>query len=720
MEHKLLFEKAMQSGYVLCHIVTLLLIGVAGAGKSSFLNLVLDQPPPSVRESTPLANCAIRALSISRAAMSQGGTIWNVVSPDILLSWLADGIKGKLTFRFSQLLPLSPPKPISLDDSAAVSVDFPSIESQASMLSPNSEPADLQEYATIDDQPESFSLSSSLVSHDKLIENEIIQKLMKLLNSQVTCKKVFDDHWVYLVDTGGQPQFHEMLSTFIKHVSGAALFVKLNENFDDKPMIVYYAEGGHLYGMPYSSSLSHIQIIQNNLQVMQSQHNFEGEQECPKLFFVATHRDLENTCKESREQKNGRLIEMLYSFEDLKKNLSLYQSVRPEKVMYPVNAKNPQDEDRKVVEKFRSAVMNQCKVIKKEIPLSWFILELMLQQLSQSKKRVVLSLEECQEVANDLEIDATHLQAVLHYLDRLNIFKYLHDVLPNVIFVTAQVLLDKVTELVEFSHYLRGEVEKIPAHLTLAASMRDDSMSIYFRDNGIVTKKFLEHFPKHYVDGLFTSQDLLRVLMNDLVFAHQTSDKYFMPCVLPELSTDEISKQLPDQSQCNVPALLIYSSGGLFPSSNFSGLIAFLQNKSSWKVAEKRGIPSCLYKNCVKIKHIGKPVNITLIYSYEYVEVHAQMPSGLCIEACPEIANGILNGLSEVKKVQHCEHLQYKLAFFCSCPDSADLPHSATIDSSSQYCVCSKNDEFNDCLTPQNLLWLGDCKQTPTIEQSKW
>ena len=59
-----LFSEAMEKGYVESRAIVLLLIGAAGAGKTHFKHLILRLPPPAVRESTPLAEAAIRAISI--------------------------------------------------------------------------------------------------------------------------------------------------------------------------------------------------------------------------------------------------------------------------------------------------------------------------------------------------------------------------------------------------------------------------------------------------------------------------------------------------------------------------------------------------------------------------------------------------------------------------------------------------------------------------------
>jgi len=96
---KKLFDEAMEKGYVESRAIVLLLIGAAGAGKSHFKHLILRLPPPAVRESTPLAEAAIRAISICRATIGDGDMEWQLVSSEELLHMVADAIKAGVPVR---------------------------------------------------------------------------------------------------------------------------------------------------------------------------------------------------------------------------------------------------------------------------------------------------------------------------------------------------------------------------------------------------------------------------------------------------------------------------------------------------------------------------------------------------------------------------------------------------------------------------------------------
>jgi len=86
-----LFDEAMKQGYVEARITILLLIGAAGSGKTHFKQLILGLPPPEIRESTPLAEASIRAISVLRVAFGDQSMEWRVITPEILRQMVADG-----------------------------------------------------------------------------------------------------------------------------------------------------------------------------------------------------------------------------------------------------------------------------------------------------------------------------------------------------------------------------------------------------------------------------------------------------------------------------------------------------------------------------------------------------------------------------------------------------------------------------------------------------
>ena len=97
-----------------------------------------------------------------------------------------------------------------------------------------------------------------------------------------------DVDFIYLVDSGGQPPFREMLPHFVQKASAIVLMQKLNERLDFKPTIRYREEGGKV-GKGYTSQLTNEQILHQYIQAVQSHKS--------SVFVVGTHMDLEGKCK---------------------------------------------------------------------------------------------------------------------------------------------------------------------------------------------------------------------------------------------------------------------------------------------------------------------------------------------------------------------------------------------------------------------------------------
>ena len=145
----------------------------------------------------------------------------------------------------------------------------------------------------------------------ELPETSDILQLMKTFS---TSKQPLRAHWMHFIDTGGQPQFLEILPAFIRNVSLLLLLVKLSEELSDTPTVEYFSPDGKSYQLgvfPLSNEQLLLQAAQLSL-FHQSQislpHNIiEKEQSQPNMTVVGTFADQESKCKETRSEKNNRL-----------------------------------------------------------------------------------------------------------------------------------------------------------------------------------------------------------------------------------------------------------------------------------------------------------------------------------------------------------------------------------------------------------------------------
>ena len=686
MADEKLFQQALEKGYVVSSTVVLLLIGVAGAGKTSFCHLVFNESPPLIRSSTPVAEPSIRAVSLTKARMSEKDevTIWERVPSVKLTNLVADGIK---TFQTLGLVEesLVTNNLLNSDKEVNSSVDGQSADIQQS-----------DEESIMKRQPVAYDSKVNPLSSDvrKLFEMDHIKQLLKLVPKSEGTGEILKCKWLYVIDSGGQPQFHELLPTFVHHVSAAAFFVKLNEELKSYPQISYYKDGV-LCGRSYKSSSNHLQTLQNCLQAMQSRND---DSLCPKLLFVGTHRDLENK-KEPLKSKNKKLLEMLYQNDIFRHNLVFFSIGKSDQLLFPMNAKNPSQADMKVVADFRSVLVDSCSQQQHKIPINWFVLEQLLQDLS---KDGVLGFDKCLEVAQLLRMNTEQLQAALAYFVKLNIFQYYPNILPKVVFTTPQVLLSKITELVEYSHDLNS-----------VSCRQVDSTDFEFREYGKISINMLKRrrFSGYYVDGIFEAEDLLYLWIELLVVAKTRDGTIIMPAVLSELSLKKFSAHRLNIKSSKVMPIAVHYPDGLFPLGIFSSLISYLQSKSKWKISTEDGKPVCLFKNCVEFT-VDNDVtaNVTLIYSHNWIELHADVFSEIHSQMAFSLLNTLFKGINSAQKVQRYSSLVPELAFFCKCKAGnqygSSLHLASPVTPDNKFMRCRKNERLCIGLTGRHQLWL--------------
>ena len=476
---------------------------------------------------------------------------------------------------------------------------------------------------------------------------------------------------------------------------------KLSEELATKPMVEYFGEDGKRVGTPYQSAQSNEQLLKHCLRTLHTHRSSpDTKGECSKIMIIGTHRDEEHLCTtETREEKNKKLEELLLP---MFQEEVVYYNLAENEVIFPVNAKNPEELDKSTARDIQSVVLTKCMPDPIDVPLQYFSLEIILEEVSLSLDRGVLSKEECLRAADKLFFNEHTLDAALQFLDEISSVFYFPDVLDGVVFTNPQVLLDKVTELVEITYCLRKKVGGKALH-ALSGGWKK------FKDHGIVSLELLQEkeFNKHYVPDIFTPVDLVKLFRKLLIIADFSASEYIMPALLPVLETQKVHEYRVSKDSPVAPLALDFPLGG--PRlGTYCSLTCFLVSNDNqfpcpWKIVllPHSNTPACLNRNCTKFMVPGFPGSVTLIDTFTHFEIHMHTAEKVRSKMCSFVSQAIFAGLKKATVVLGYNNSIPSKALLCPC-DGSD-PHVATFGDG--VWTCSRDCSVFGDLTPRQSQW---------------
>ena len=429
-----IINAAMKNGFTLRRDNKFLIVGPGGSGKSTLMARLLGLLVDGIRRSTNLATHPVRTISVSR--ISRRGRVWEVVDLDGLSDMVADAslnpmvmeaavVDDTTTTHYSVVLKAKASLKPKIVPTAPLKIrDTPS-SSRMALVGPTSAPPSFKE------------------------------EMGRRVDRSQGYQNVMVTDWIQLIDSGGQPQFHELASIFVKNLSGYISVFKLSEPLSHHGEVQFFINSKPI-NTPYASTYSNEGTIRCTMRAVQSQA-CKHKGRITKLAFVATHRD-EDCSAEPLDVKNAKLHRILV--EILPKNLRegvISRGGSLKQAIFPFNGKNPDETDKAVLEELRTTLMNNPTGEKRKLPLKYHGLEIALLKLMQRLDRQVLSRQECLQIAINIQFDEDSFEVALQFLSDLNIIYYNREVLPEVVFGSSQVILDKLSEIVISSLRLRED-----------------------------------------------------------------------------------------------------------------------------------------------------------------------------------------------------------------------------------------------------------------------
>ena len=783
---KQIYAQEMKHGATIRIIIKVVMVGTAGSGKSTSLETVMDQKPPAEkdRESTPLMKRPVQT---------------EVIHIENKVKWVKKSVEEKKQY-IASLLRARAQRLHQSFESTSITDDStsPSTQTSPTPTSTQSTPVKLSSssnqstsssnQSSTDTQAEAFHTSESAtttteqsssgaveVTVESLLQSsEVDDEFISLIHIPNDDHEIiFTEKCVYIVDSGGQPEFVEAMIVFLRNTSACILVNDLSQSLDHHQLIGYYRKG-----KPVSKPYRCPRTNEENLkQCMQTMRTFTSKTRGPppKILLLGTHLDkLRQIVEKNKKMKIYSLV-LLSIFVVLLLSLSLlsqallilflstlllpllllvswfflfptsvpsflvppvkgifhYKFVETveeknkriekiiplkfkdqiircskQKLIFEINALNPDSTDKMIAERVRRYITEQCKPDKVEIPIRWHAFDQKLRSIADGLGRKVMSRQECWQVAESLGLDEASFNGALEFFHNVSLMFYFHEILPEIVFIDPQVMLDKVSELVEFMFELREQNE--PSSETLDVSLLPPDWQ-RFNTFGQITKQFLEdkRFSEHYHPGIFTCANTIKLLVDLLIFANLSTgegpDTWFMPSVLKQVS----AAKMKEICVSTLPLVIDFEDGG--PQSGiFCSLISHLlshnQHPCPWKLCLCEGEPTYLYRNCIQfvVPNIGL---VTLIDRYEYFEVHVSTSEGEMKELWYHVRNAVFDGINTVRETLGYSENEPRTAIVC--PSHTNEHHPAYIKNEKWF--CTSDDRSSGYLSELNakLHWHG-------------
>ena len=678
------YEKEMRYGHIVTFISKVLLFGIAGSGKTSATAIMIGEDPPPVRRSTPLMVRPVQVITI----LIEELTKWEKKTPEEVWKMIAEIIRSRESLSESRESQQSGSK------------------SQRTYQPKPPQPKQVQPKEAQSPLP---ILSKPMSEFDSVLKSTMkeVDFLPLVQNCDPSSEPILKQRWLYIIDSGGQPEFHNMLSMFVQNTTACIFVFRMHEGLDDCPPLAYYKDGSSL-GPTCNSRMTNRQIFEQFIRTMRSfnsMKNEDGLRTLPSILLLATHHDLvdESKLPELLEERHKQLKAIvLPQFQEQ----LIYCDRQLKKFIFTMNAKQPEERDRHTANEIRRVITEECLGTKMNIPLRWHRLDHLSRKISDGLKRKVqvLGRDEYGKIAESLNIDNESCKRALEFFNNMNTISYFPNALPDLVFLEPQILLGLLTKLVEKKYQTD--------HHNSVHAIKPKKYDFPFHNFAQVTVELLNEFEKHYHPPLFTSKDLAILFEKLLIFGKLEEGKWFVPSILPFLKEEEVEQHCVSKER----ALVINFSDGGPQNGIFSSTVSFLLSSdntspSPWQVLkDESNEPVCLKCNIVAFMVGNFPGEVTLIEEWTHFEIHLKTRPACEGYLWQHVYTAVFKGLAKAAEIHHysnCDNVRHAAI---RCPvqrnDHPSTPHPATIDHEGNW-TCTRSPRWFGQVSTKAIPWLN-------------
>ena len=530
------------------------------------------------------------------------------------------------------------------------------------------------------------------------------------IEKQKTYQKT-SNFFIALYDSGGQPEFFDVMPLLNTLPTGNVMVFNLNESLNAKISPELYEKGCRMF-TGKETHYTNAELMKTALANIESCITKRSVSGHKKVLVVGTHLDEYVVGKENIEESLSQLDDTLCKavLSDSTRSMLVYYSREGEedRIVHPISNINFDKQQNEVAQKIRTAIEGMCKIAntKTKIPNSWLLFQYQIRLL----KKPCISLRDCQNIADRVYIKED-VKVVLMYFHDLGILLNYKE-LDDVVFCDPQWLFKQLSTLI------RAKYNK---------SFSPDM------ENGIVTIKFLAKniYPSLEKDTeeILKLKDLLKLFTSLYIIAklpdkdsenflgEEPEERYFMPALLSpapqNLSLSEFGKAFYD-------TMYVMFKGTLFPRGMFCCLVALLTKKqNTFKILENN-----MHKNLIIFQKVTDESQNYVILSdkinHMTVELYQQNEYNLLHEIYCELAEA----LQEVCRRMRLNY-QFQFGFACrekSCQEKNSKKDTATVAIVDlRHSCCPKIMSCTGCsksvtLSYNQLLWFVPLKALDVLQ----
>ena len=484
--------------------------GLPGTGKTCAQNLLLNKGALS-GESTPIADRTVRATRVS-----YDNNNWDEVTREAMLSRLKDNLLQKAS---------------KLQVSATTS----------KQKAPTSTSENISEH--VSEYTNSESDDNTADSND-IHDDKNITVITEVLKTDLVKGFQEKEEWLYIIDSGGQPAYQELLPLFTRAASLNIITIDLSKPLEEE-LELKYRIGGKSY--PCHSKSTQLACFES---VVSSGAIFEpliipgvtdiAKQSRSMHMILGTHYNDDNEAVGERERLSceKRLSEFVSS---LKSYLGECVIKTPAKSMiFHVNSLAESSKREKYRKEVCQAIWGygadaSCKF---KLPIRWFAFELSLPE-----SRIITE-KEAISIGEKYKMKEEDTKCALRYLHHVSLILYYPEVL-DVVFTSPQPILKILSQLLALTYV------NVDSNLLLTGrpslSNKEYLLKGFFRENLLKNLKASSEVFSDY----FQPSHLIKILHHlNIITPVQGNEKgdYFIPYALPSYTCTAEGWCIPDKN----------------------------------------------------------------------------------------------------------------------------------------------------------------------------